>query len=110
MYLRAFSISGVAWSGANLCRVTKLEIAATLYSPETIAALTRYQVHLRKTRERLEEQRMRTVEELKALGDPEVSNAGMETNEEGFDDIKSRYGGLIKEVELLKVEIARLGA
>ena len=79
-----------------------------IYSPDTIAALARYKLHLRETRERLEERRKMTVEELKALGDPEVSDTGMEMNGGALDDIKSRYGGLAKEVESLKVEIARL--
>jgi diphthamide biosynthesis protein 3 len=79
-----------------------------IYSPEIVAALSKYKLHLRGTGERLEERKKMAVEELKALGDPEVSNTGMEMDGGDFDDFKGRYGGLLKEVELLKADIARL--
>jgi diphthamide biosynthesis protein 3 len=101
-------VCGVVLTGR---RVAKLEIAAALYTPETLAALDRYRVHLRDTRARLEEQRGVAVEELKRYGDG--SERGIERG--GFGDaaalaeIASRYGDLVKEVEDVRMEIARLG-
>jgi diphthamide biosynthesis protein 3 len=94
-------------------RVAKLEIAAALYTPETLAALDRYRVHLRDTRARLEERRAVAVEELKRYGDVEGSEK--ETGRGGYGDsgalagIASRYGDLVREVENVRMEIARLG-
>jgi diphthamide biosynthesis protein 3 len=79
-----------------------------IYSPETIAALARYKLHLGGVWERLEERRKNAIEELMALGDPEVFDTEMEMGGGALDDIKSRYGELAKEVEALKLEVARL--
>lgn len=94
-----WTIVGV-WCGAVLtcCRVSKLEIAAALYTPETLGALDRYRVHLRESRARLDERRVVAVEELERYGD-----GG------GLTEIAGRYGDLVKEVENARIEIARLG-
>lgn len=94
-------------------RVAKLEIAATLYTPETLAALDRYRAHLRDTRAQLEEQRGIAVEELKLYGDVETSGEGIDRVSHGdggtLAEIARRYGGLVREVENVRMEIARLG-
>lgn len=93
-------------------RVTKLEIAARLYTPETIAALSRYQQHLRETRGSLEERREAAVQELKSYGDVEVESGETDRNgPEGgtLAEIARRYGILVREVETVRMEIARLG-
>lgn len=93
--------------------MAKLEIAAALYTPETLAALDRYRVHLRDTKTRLEERKGVAVEELKRCGDLEGSERGVERG--GYGDagalveIASRYGDLVREVENVRMEIARLG-
>ncbi|KAG0160163.1 hypothetical protein PDIDSM_7690 [Penicillium digitatum] len=91
-------------------QVTKLEIAATLYTPETLAALARYRQHLRQTRERLQHRRKMTVQELRAYGDVEMSDpvTDIQADEGSFADIARRYGVLAREVEDVKMEIARL--
>lgn len=93
------------------CRVTKLEIAATIYTPETIAALTRYKQHLRQTKERLEDQRKMAVEELETYGDVEVPGSARDIPADGgtLAEIARQYGILAREVESAKMEIARLG-
>lgn len=75
-----------------------------IYSPETVAALTRYKSHLEDTAERLEDRRKVAIGDLKALGDPEL--CGVDGG--ALDDIKSRYGTLAREVELVKAEIVQL--
>ena len=98
------------WSANGLHRVTKLEIAATLYTPETLAALARYRQHLRQTKERLQHRQKMTVQELRAYGDVQVSDpvADVDADEGTYADIARRYGVLAREVEEVKMEIARL--
>ncbi|KAI2708934.1 hypothetical protein CBS147333_3299 [Penicillium roqueforti] len=89
--------------------VTKLEIAATLYTPETLAALARYRQHLRQTKERLQHRRKMTIQELRAYGDVEVSDpVDIDADEGTFPDIARRYGVLAREIEEVKMKIARL--
>lgn len=84
--------------------MAKLEIAVTLYTPEVVAALERYKEHLRDVRARLEEQRDLAVEELGRYGDVGGSEDGGTLAE-----IARRYGELVREVENVRMEIARLG-
>lgn len=84
--------------------MAKLEIAATLYTSETVAALERYKVHLRDARARLEEQRGLAVEELARYGDVGGSGDGG-----ALAEIARRYGELVREIENVRMEIARLG-
>ncbi|KAJ5567285.1 hypothetical protein N7535_006591 [Penicillium sp. DV-2018c] len=90
--------------------VTKLEVAATLYTPETTAALTRYRQHLRQTKERLEDQRKVALEELRAYGDVDASGpiADFDVDEASFAEIAHQYGCLARELETVKGEIAHL--
>lgn len=81
--------------------VMKLDIASTIYNPEAIAALTRYREHLEHTRERLEERRELALEELSGY-DEESKGSGP------FTDIARRYRGLIREMETISMDIARL--
>lgn len=87
-------------------------MVASIYTPETLAALTRYRDHLRKTRDQLEERRMMAIEELRDYGDVELSDgSGTQSAGDGgtLAEIARRYGALIREVETVKMEIARLG-
>ncbi|KAJ5369819.1 uncharacterized protein N7496_005911 [Penicillium cataractarum] len=86
--------------------VTKLEIAAALYTPETLDALERYKVHLMDTRARLEERRVVAAEELKRY---DVEGLGGSGDGGALVEIASRYGDLVREVENVRLEIARLG-
>lgn len=92
-------------------RVTKLEIAATLYTPQTLSALGRYQQHLRETRVQLDERSEIAIEELRRYGDVEgaASEPGSIDRSSTLAEIARRYGVLAKEVEGVKMEIARLG-
>jgi diphthamide biosynthesis protein 3 len=87
-----------------ICSVTKLDILAQIYSPETIAALDRYRQHLGDVRERLEERQALVSEELKAYDVD--GRGGQETG--SMAEVVQRYGELIREVEAVKVEIRRL--
>ncbi|CAG8277465.1 unnamed protein product [Penicillium salamii] len=101
---KADHLAIVAQGVEGKLEVTKLEIGAMIYSPETVAALSRYKMHLVETAERLEELRKAATADLKALGDPDL--CGLDGG--ALDDIKSRYGTLAREVELVKAEIAQL--
>lgn len=83
-----------------------------LYTPETLAALGRYQNHLRETRDRLEDRRNAAKGILKQYGDVEESDGPPDRS--GHDggtlaEIARRYGLLAREVETVKMEIARIG-
>ncbi|GIC90847.1 uncharacterized protein Aud_007285 [Aspergillus udagawae] len=95
--------------------IMKLDTAATLYTPEVVTALDRYRQHLRETRERLEEQQGKVLEELKAYEgvDSEAHEPSARSDKEHFEsgpmrEIARRYGSLIKEIEAVKLEIQRL--
>ena len=93
--------------------MTKLDIAATLYTPETLAALDSYRKHLTDTRVRLEERHAVAIEELKRYGDAEVSEVtgAHHTGRGGgtMAEIARQYRILAQEVETIRMEIARLG-
>ncbi|KAJ5272179.1 hypothetical protein N7524_005448 [Penicillium chrysogenum] len=107
---KAENLAVVAQGVEGKLEVTKLEIAATLYTPETLAALARYRQHLRQTKERLQHRQKMTVQELRAYGDVQVSDpvADIDADEGTYADIARRYGVLAREVEEVKMEIARL--
>ena len=83
-----------------------------LYTPETLAALGRYQSHLQDARMKLDDRRNLARKELSRYGDVEESE---ELSDRGVSDggtlveIASRYGNLQREVEMVKMEIARIG-
>ncbi|CAG8904609.1 unnamed protein product [Penicillium egyptiacum] len=106
---KAEHLAVVAQGVEGKLEVTKLEIAATLYTPETLAALARYRQHLRQTKERLQHRQKMTVQELRAYGDVDVSDAvaDIDADERTYVDIARRYGILAREVEEVKMEIAR---
>ncbi|KAJ5273389.1 hypothetical protein N7478_008514 [Penicillium angulare] len=113
---KAEHLAVVAQGVEGNLEVTKLEIAATLYTPETLSALTRYTQHLHEVRGRLDERREIAIEELKRYGDVEgvESKSGGVDQSTGFGggtlaEIARRYGVLAKEIEDVKIEIARLG-
>ncbi|KAJ6089908.1 hypothetical protein N7467_005124 [Penicillium canescens] len=108
---KADHLATVAQGIEGKLEVMKLEIAATIYTPETIAALTRYKQHLRQTKERLEDRRKMAIEELETYGDVEVSGSARDIPADGgsLAEIARRYGVLAREVESTKMEIARLG-
>ncbi|KAF3386495.1 Uncharacterized protein F1880_001566, partial [Penicillium rolfsii] len=105
---RAEHLAVVAQGIEGKVEVAKLEIAATLYTPEVLAALERYRVHLRDTGARLEERKGVALEELKRYGDVEGSERGAELSEYGEEGvlagIASRYGDLVKEIEDIEIE------
>ncbi|KAJ5972371.1 uncharacterized protein N7479_002289 [Penicillium vulpinum] len=105
---KAEHLALVAQGVEGKLEVTKLEIAATLYTPETLAALARYRQHLRQTKERLQHRRKMTAQELRAYGDIEMSDSVIDIADDEFAEIARRYGVLAKEVEEVKMEIARL--
>ncbi|KGO78467.1 hypothetical protein PITC_069300 [Penicillium italicum] len=98
---KAEHLAVVAQGVEGKIEVTKLEIAATLYTPETLAALARYRQHLRQTKERLQHRRKMTIQELRAYGDVEVSDpvTDIDADEGSFADIARRFGVLAREVE-----------
>ncbi|KAJ5102619.1 hypothetical protein N7532_003148 [Penicillium argentinense] len=109
---KAEHLATVAQGIEGKLEVIKLEIAAMLYTPETIAALSRYQKHLRDTRERFDGRQLAAKQELKRYGYAEDSE--MDSDQSGHDggtlaEIARRYGLLAREVETVKMEIARLG-
>lgn len=78
-----------------------------LYTPETLAALGRYRDHLRELRGRLDERGFVAKGELKRYGD--VGDFDEEGNGGTLAEIARRYGGLLREVENARMEIARIG-
>lgn len=92
--------------------VMKLDISATIYTPETVASLGRYRQHLQDTQERLEERRALALEELKGYED--VDSEAPRTRSKAqlgsgpMKEIARRYGTLIDEIEEVKSEIQRL--
>ncbi|PYH45227.1 zf-CSL-domain-containing protein [Aspergillus saccharolyticus JOP 1030-1] len=98
-------------------KVMKLEISATIHTPEVIAALGRYWDHLERTRERWEERRVAALEELKAYGVEDKDGKGGEENasrdtirseHESMKEVYRRYGTLIREIEAKSREIKRM--
>ncbi|KAJ5179804.1 hypothetical protein N7492_003014 [Penicillium capsulatum] len=110
---KAEHLATVAQGVEGKLEVTKLEIAASLHTPETLDALRRYQQHLRNTRESLEDRRAGAIEELKRYGDvettAETSTSSTDTDGGTMAEIARRYGVLAREVEHVRMEIARLG-
>lgn len=114
----------------------KHETLSTIYTPDTVSALTRYREHLHDTRIRLEEKRKEATAELQAY---ELADSGQQQKQEDEDnggnigtrsrtarernrnmggsgsgpgfmvDIARRYGSLVKEVDGVRMEIKRLG-
>ncbi|PWY87268.1 hypothetical protein BO94DRAFT_546481 [Aspergillus sclerotioniger CBS 115572] len=97
--------------------VTKLDILATIHTPEVVGALGRYYRHLKDVRERLEERRVLALEELKGYEDVGGGSGGGgrdggtgrgRADSGAMKEIARRYGGLIREVEDVRMEIERL--
>ncbi|PYH80905.1 zf-CSL-domain-containing protein [Aspergillus uvarum CBS 121591] len=65
---KAEHLATVAQGLEGRLSVMKLEVSATIHTPEVVAALGRYWDHLEDTRERLEERRAEVLGELKAYG------------------------------------------
>ncbi|KAJ5637686.1 hypothetical protein N7490_007565 [Penicillium lividum] len=108
---RAEHLAAVAQGLEGKLEVTKLEIAAAIYTPETLSALSRYRQHLRETRVRLDERSEIAIEELSRYGDVEgaPSESGNIDRSSTFTEIARKYGMLAREVERVKMDIARLG-
>ncbi|KAJ5655921.1 hypothetical protein N7507_007871 [Penicillium longicatenatum] len=108
---RAEHLAVVAQGLESKLEVTKLEVAATLYTPETLSALGRYQQHLRETRVQLDERSEIAIEELRRYGDVEgaASESSSIDHSSTLAEIARRYGVLAKEVEAVKMDIARSG-
>lgn len=63
-------------------------------------------MHLKDTRTRLDERRGVAVEELKRY---DIEGSGGSGDGGALVEIASRYGDLVREVENVRLEIARLG-
>ncbi|RMJ25641.1 hypothetical protein PHISP_03513 [Aspergillus sp. HF37] len=101
---KAEHLATVAQGMEGKLNVTKFDVIAQIYSPETIAALDRYRQHLGDVRERLEERQELVSQELKAY-----DAQGRSCQETGsMAEIVQRYGKLAREVEAVKVELRRL--
>lgn len=87
----------------------KLETLATIYTPETVAALNNYREHLRETRLRLEEKQKIATQALEAYEAADLGQQGGKATSGAMVDIARRYGALVKEVESIKMEMKRLG-
>ncbi|KAJ5762448.1 uncharacterized protein N7511_005830 [Penicillium nucicola] len=107
---KADHLATVAQGIEGKLEVMKLEIAATIYTPETIAALTRYKQHLRQIRERLEDAHEMAIQELKTCGDVEASDSAgdIPVDRDTVAGIARQYGVLVRDVETVQMEIARL--
>ena len=81
--------------------VMQLETSAAINTPEIVTALGRYQEHLKQTQERVEKQKARLLEELDEY-------QTVDTDSGPIKEIARRYGGLIKEMEGVRMEIERL--
>lgn len=89
-------------------RVMKLEMLSTIYTPDALTALSNYRDHLRDSRRRLEEKEKKLTRELETYegpSSPQDSNASAGT----MAEIARRHGGLLKEMEAVKMEVKRLG-
>ncbi|KAL1983433.1 hypothetical protein VTN96DRAFT_10339 [Rasamsonia emersonii] len=123
---QAEHLATVAEGMEGKTRVMKLETLATIYTPETVAALNNYREHLRETRLRLEEKQKIATQALEAYeaADLGQKNGDGASTDEGaasrmsrggkatsgaMVDIARRYGALVKEVETIKMEMKRLG-
>ncbi|KAJ5489684.1 hypothetical protein N7539_004574 [Penicillium diatomitis] len=93
-----------------------LEIASTIHTPETVAALRRYQEHLLETRLQLDERRVVAIEDLKKYGfyesledenQPESDMRG--GSKQTWEELAVRYGRLLKQIDSAKKEIASVG-
>lgn len=74
-----------------------LDIGSTIYTPETISAITGYKQHLQATREQLEERRELAMEKLNG-----GSGSGL------LEDIRRQYADAIKETDAVEAEIKSL--
>ncbi|KAJ5987955.1 hypothetical protein N7481_003165 [Penicillium waksmanii] len=82
---RADHLGTVARGVEGKAEVTKLEIAAMLYTPETLAALGRYRAHLRELRDRLDQRGIVAKGELKKYGDVGEFEVGEGSGSDGGD-------------------------
>ena len=104
------------------CSLLKLQVAASIYTPETVSALNKYRQHLGRVWELLRERRKRAIQELRAYGDNDNVDLKEEGHEDDRDDgsgtdfgdrgpmreIARRYGDLVADIETVKAEIRRL--
>ncbi|KAK2768490.1 hypothetical protein FQN54_000345 [Arachnomyces sp. PD_36] len=126
--VRGEHLARVAEGMEGKVRIVKRETLSSIYTPDTVSALTRYREHLRDTRMRLEEKEKEVMGELRAY--ESADDAGSGSGSGGGDgggrsarernrnmgsgpgvmvEIARRYGALVKEVEGVRMEIRRLG-
>ncbi|GAB1192306.1 hypothetical protein APSETT444_001497 [Aspergillus pseudonomiae] len=110
---KAEHLATVARGVEGKLRMTKLDICATIHTPETIAALSRYRQHLQGTRERLVERKASALEELNAyeVDDSGVNDRAVTRGRSATGPIREitrQYGDLIREIEDVRSEIERL--
>ncbi|KAI9038917.1 uncharacterized protein KD926_010131 [Aspergillus affinis] len=111
---KAEHLATVAQGVEGKLSVMKLDISATIYTPETVAALGRYRQHLQDTREGLEERQALAREELRAYEDVDSEAPAARTRSKAhlgsgpMREIARRYGTLLDEIEEVRSEIQRL--
>ncbi|KAH8428268.1 uncharacterized protein LDX57_005971 [Aspergillus melleus] len=111
---KAEHLATVAQGVEGKLSVMKLDISATIYTPETVAALGRYRQHLHDTREGLEERQALALEDLRAYEDVDSEAPAARTRSKAhlgsgpMREIARRYGTLLDEIEEVKSEIERL--
>lgn len=91
-----------------LSRVTKLETLSAIYTPENVAALKNYSVHLRETLKQLEETRAIANQALEEYDQVGTSNNNRRGDPGPMADIARRYGDLAQEVDAVQREIKKL--
>ncbi|KAF7720030.1 Uncharacterized protein PECH_008097 [Penicillium ucsense] len=113
---RAENLATVARATEGKIELTKLETASTIHTPETVAALRRYQEHLLEIRLQLDERRVVAIEELKKYGfdesledknQPESDMRG--GSKQTWEELAVRYGRLLKQIDSANKEIVSLG-
>ncbi|RAK82682.1 zf-CSL-domain-containing protein [Aspergillus fijiensis CBS 313.89] len=115
---KAEHLATVAQGLEGRLSVMKLDISASIHTPEVVAALGRYWDHLEDTRERLEERRTEALEELRAYGlvaeeesdrEEGASEDIMRSEPETMQEVYCRYWTLIREVEKVRGEARQMG-
>ncbi|KAL4792122.1 hypothetical protein BDV19DRAFT_280689 [Aspergillus venezuelensis] len=105
---KAEHLATVAHGVEGKLGVMRLDILATIHTPEVNAALSRYHKHLCDTRSRLEERRHLALDELKEYEDADSHLSRGAARSGPIAEIARRYGSLVGEIEGVQSEIQRL--
>ncbi|KAL2821912.1 zf-CSL-domain-containing protein [Aspergillus granulosus] len=80
-------------------KVMRLDLLATIHTPEVSAALSQYHQHLRDMRVKLGERRELALDELKAYEDADSAASRGLAKSGPIAEIARQYGSLIREIE-----------